>query len=87
MIPRRILAIDVGAGTQDILLWEADQPMENCVKLVLPSWTTILARRAAATGARTHHRRGAPVHHGVFAQRHSAVDPDRRGQEEATRTC
>ena len=41
----RILAIDVGAGTQDILLWEADQPMENNVKLVLPSWTTILARR------------------------------------------
>jgi uncharacterized protein (DUF1786 family) len=41
----RILAIDVGAGTQDILLWEASQPMENNVKLVLPSWTTILARR------------------------------------------
>ncbi len=41
----RILAIDVGAGTQDILFWEADQPMENNVKLVLPSWTTILARR------------------------------------------
>jgi len=41
----RILAIDVGAGTQDVLLWEADQPMENNVKLVLPSWTTILARR------------------------------------------
>lgn len=40
-----ILAIDVGAGTQDILLWEADQPVENCVKLVLPSWTTVLARR------------------------------------------
>ena len=41
----RILAIDVGAGTQDILLWEAGQPMENNVKLVFPSWTTILARR------------------------------------------
>lgn len=41
----RILAIDVGAGTQDILLWEAGQPMENSVKLVLPSWTTILARQ------------------------------------------
>jgi len=45
MKPNRILAIDVGAGTQDILLWEADQPMENNVKLVLPSWTTVLARR------------------------------------------
>jgi uncharacterized protein (DUF1786 family) len=41
----RVLAIDVGAGTQDILLWEAGQPMENNVKLVLPSWTTILARK------------------------------------------
>jgi uncharacterized protein (DUF1786 family) len=43
--PDRILAIDVGAGTQDVLLWEAGRPMENNVKLVLPSWTTILARR------------------------------------------
>jgi uncharacterized protein (DUF1786 family) len=41
----RILAIDVGAGTQDILLWEDGQPMENNVKLVLPSWTTVLARQ------------------------------------------
>jgi uncharacterized protein (DUF1786 family) len=39
----RILAIDVGAGTQDILLWQAEQPMENSTKLVVPSWTTILA--------------------------------------------
>ncbi len=45
MTPERILAIDVGAGTQDILLWEAERPVENNVKLVLPSWTTVLARR------------------------------------------
>ncbi|MGD2103849.1 MAG: DUF1786 domain-containing protein [Anaerolineae bacterium] len=45
MASDRILAIDVGAGTQDVLLWEADQPVENSVKLVLPSWTTVLARR------------------------------------------
>ncbi len=45
MTADRILAIDVGAGTQDILVWEAGQPMENNVKLVLPSWTTVLARR------------------------------------------
>ncbi len=45
MSPNRILAIDVGAGTQDILLWEDGQPMENNVKLVLPSWTAILARQ------------------------------------------
>ena len=45
MNPDHIIAIDVGAGTQDILLWEDGQPMENNVKLVLPSWTTILARQ------------------------------------------
>ena len=45
MPPARILAIDVGAGTQDILLWGADRPMENNPKLILPSWTTVLARR------------------------------------------
>lgn len=44
----RILAIDVGASTQDILLWEAGQPVENAVKLVLPSWTTVLARQIKA---------------------------------------
>jgi uncharacterized protein (DUF1786 family) len=43
--PDRILAVDVGAGTQDILVWESGQPMESNVKLVLPSWTTVLARR------------------------------------------
>jgi uncharacterized protein (DUF1786 family) len=41
----RILAIDVGAGTQDVLVWEAGQPMENNVKLILPSWTTVLSRQ------------------------------------------
>jgi uncharacterized protein (DUF1786 family) len=41
----RLLAIDVGAGTQDILLYESDKPMENCVKLVLPSMTSIVAGR------------------------------------------
>ena len=40
-----MLAIDVGAGTQDILLYYADRPIENCPKMVLPSQTTILAAR------------------------------------------
>lgn len=44
----RILAIDVGAGTQDILLWEDDRPYENCVQLVLPSQTQIVAGRIRA---------------------------------------
>jgi uncharacterized protein (DUF1786 family) len=41
----RILAIDAGAGTQDVLLWEAGQPIENTVQLILPSWTNVLARQ------------------------------------------
>ncbi len=53
----RILAIDVGAGTQDILLYESERPVENCPKLVLPSQTQIVAGRIrAATAA------GLPLH-------------------------
>jgi uncharacterized protein (DUF1786 family) len=39
------LAIDVGGGTQDILLWQPNVPIENCVKLVLPSQTVVVAAR------------------------------------------
>lgn len=42
-----ILAVDIGSGTQDILLYEEGVPVENCVKLVLPSQTRILAERVA----------------------------------------
>lgn len=53
----RILAIDVGAGTQDILLYDADRTPENCLKMVLPSQTQVTgARIRAATAA------GRPVH-------------------------
>jgi uncharacterized protein (DUF1786 family) len=43
--PRPTLAVDVGGGTQDILLWQPDLPIENCVKLVLPSQTVVVAAR------------------------------------------
>ena len=42
---RSTLAIDVGGGTQDILLWQPDVPLENCVKMVLPSQTAVVAAR------------------------------------------
>lgn len=42
-----ILAIDVGAGTQDILLHDSDKTVENCVKLVLPSRTVTIGERIA----------------------------------------
>ncbi len=41
----RILAIDVGSGTQDILVWEPGIAPENCPKMILPSSTTIVARK------------------------------------------
>jgi len=47
----RILAIDVGTGTQDILLFDSEQPIENALQMVMPSPTQIAAgriRRATA---------------------------------------
>lgn len=41
----RILAVDVGTGTQDILLFESDKTIENCFKIVMPSPTVIVAER------------------------------------------
>ncbi|BDZ67327.1 DUF1786 domain-containing protein [Methanobacterium ferruginis] len=41
----KILAIDVGTGTQDIMLYDSYESMENAVKLVLPSPTKIMANR------------------------------------------
>jgi uncharacterized protein (DUF1786 family) len=43
--PFRLLAIDIGAGTQDILLYDEDKPIENCFRLILPSQTVIIAGR------------------------------------------
>ncbi len=43
--PIRILAVDVGTGTQDILLFESGKTIENCFKLVMPSPTVIVAER------------------------------------------
>jgi uncharacterized protein (DUF1786 family) len=51
-----ILAIDVGSGTQDILVWSPGVPMENCPKMILPSATTILARQIQEAT-----RKGVPV--------------------------
>jgi uncharacterized protein (DUF1786 family) len=43
----RVLAIDMGTGTQDILLFDSEQPLENCVQMIMPSATEIAARRIA----------------------------------------
>jgi uncharacterized protein (DUF1786 family) len=50
----QILAIDVGAGTQDVLLFDPEREPENCLKLVLPSQTQVVGRRVSkATAAGT----------------------------------
>jgi uncharacterized protein (DUF1786 family) len=41
----RVLAVDVGTGTQDILLFESDRAIENCFQMVMPSPTVIVAER------------------------------------------
>ncbi|UCE29487.1 MAG: DUF1786 domain-containing protein [Candidatus Bathyarchaeota archaeon] len=50
----KILAIDIGAGTQDILLYDEKKgSIENCVKLVLPSPSLVFAgkvRNATSLG-------------------------------------
>jgi uncharacterized protein (DUF1786 family) len=48
MTDGRILAIDIGAGTMDALIYDPSQPMENAVQLVLPSATAIAGRRITA---------------------------------------
>lgn len=41
----KILAIDIGAGTQDILLFDSEKKIENCTSLVLPTPSRIFAKR------------------------------------------
>lgn len=42
---RRILAIDVGGGTQDIVIYEEGESPENFIQMVLPSPTSIVAEK------------------------------------------
>ncbi len=52
----RILCVDVGTGTQDILLYDSRLDLENGLKLVVPAPTMIIHRRLKAAT-----RRGKPV--------------------------
>ncbi len=50
----RILTIDIGTGTQDILVFEAGTVVENSIQLIMPSPTMLIAervRRATLDGA------------------------------------
>src|ERR671932_756978 len=52
-IPMRILAIDIGTGTQDVLLWESGVAVENLVQMVMPSPTVLVERRVRAATRHT----------------------------------
>jgi len=41
----KILAIDIGAGTEDILLFDPTKNIENCISLVLPTPSKVLAEK------------------------------------------
>jgi uncharacterized protein (DUF1786 family) len=47
----RVLAVDVGTGTQDIVLFDSEQPVENALQLVMPSPTQIAAGRIRSATA------------------------------------
>lgn len=44
----KILAIDIGAGTQDIFLFDSNKKIENCISIVLPTPSKILAQKLRA---------------------------------------
>jgi uncharacterized protein (DUF1786 family) len=44
----QILAVDIGTGTQDVLLFDTDSEPENAPKLVMPSPTTLVAKAIRA---------------------------------------
>lgn len=47
----KILAIDIGTGTQDILLFDTTKEVENCLQFVMPSPTVLVAQQIReATG-------------------------------------
>jgi len=47
----RILAVDIGTGTQDILLFDSSVAPENCFKMVMPSPTAMFAARVRQAAA------------------------------------
>ncbi len=49
----RILAVDIGTGTQDILLFDTGLQPENCFKMVMPSPTMMVARQVKAATKRS----------------------------------
>ena len=51
----KILAIDIGAGTEDVLLYDDEKSsIENCIKMVLPSPCLIFAEKVRTSTQKRH---------------------------------
>ena len=48
----KILALDIGTGTQDILLFDSTVEVENCLQMIMPSPTVLVARQIRDATAR-----------------------------------
>ncbi len=48
----RVLAIDIGTGTQDILLFDTATEVENCLQMIMPSPTVLVAQQIRDATAR-----------------------------------
>jgi len=48
----KILAIDIGTGTQDILVFDTTTEVENCLQMIMPSPTVLVARQIHDATAR-----------------------------------
>jgi len=48
----KILAIDIGTGTQDILLFDSQTEVENCLQMIMPSPTVLVAQQIRAATQR-----------------------------------
>jgi len=47
-----LLAVDIGRGTQDVLVYDPGRPVENSVKMVLPAPTVVVGERIREAAAR-----------------------------------
>lgn len=65
----KVLALDIGAGTEDILLYDDEKNIENCIKMVLPSPSQVFAKnvRAATSHSKDLFVKGDIIGGGAFA--------------------
>ncbi|MDD1667693.1 MAG: DUF1786 domain-containing protein [Methanomicrobiales archaeon] len=47
-----LLAVDIGRGTQDVLVYDPGRPVENCTKMVLPAPTVVVGQRIREAAGR-----------------------------------